>query len=173
MIEIKMLEYPDDEQWREVYRRALVTCGGHAVKIPPAKWRRAILHARHSPIRRLRFAFSFENLPYFVSVHLARHVHAQPYILSQRNDRQDKYDRNKASQDAPVDMIWDINGEELLAIANKRLCRKADETTRAVVAKMCDLARAYCPEFEDELVPMCGYTGGCREMRPCGEDEQT
>lgn len=169
-IKIKMLEYPHDEQWREVYRRALVTCGGQAVKIPPAKWRMAILRARHSPIRRLWFAFSFESLPYFVSTHLARHIHAQPYIMSQRNDMQDAYDRTKAPQDAPVSMIWDINAEELMVIANKRLCGKASKETRFVVSEMCKLVEERCPEFAGLLVPMCEYTGECKEMRPCKEE---
>jgi hypothetical protein len=34
---------------------------------------------------------------------------------------------------------------------------------------MCKLAIMRCPEFEDELVPMCERCGGvCHEMKPCG-----
>ena len=90
-----------------------------------------------SPIRTLQFAFYLEGVPYWVSTHLARHVHAQPFIRSQRNDRQDEYDRNAARQDAPVDMIWYMNAEELMTIAEKRLCRLAAKETREAVKMMC------------------------------------
>ncbi len=55
-------------------------------------WKHSILRARHSPIRTLQFAFYLEDVPYWVSTHLARHVHAQPFIRSQRNDRENEYD---------------------------------------------------------------------------------
>ena len=164
---VKMIEWPKEADWMAVKQRALVTIGKNAVNLPDMVWKESILSARHSPIRRLRFSFYIE-CPYYVSVHLARHVHAQPYIQSQRNDRQEKYDRNKAPQDAPVKMIWDMEGEELLTIANKRLCHKADPTTREVVRRMCILVEEKCPEFARELVPNCIYHGGCKEMQTCG-----
>ena len=104
-------------------------------------------------------------------MHLVRHIHAQPYVRSQRNDRQTDYDRKSARQDAPVSMIWDMNAEELMVIANKRLCRQADPATRTVVEEMCRLVVEKCPEFAGVLVPMCVYNGGeCHEMHPCGRD---
>ena len=166
---ITMLEYPTERDWLEVKRRALVTAGLHIKNPPDEKWMEDILNARHSPIRYLRFAFLLEDIPSWVSVHLVRHVHAQPYVRSQRNDRQKQYDRNKAPQDAPVDMIWDMNAEELLVIANKRLCAQASPETRMVVEEMCNMVAEACPEFRRFLVPMCVYNGGiCHEMRPCG-----
>ena len=168
-MKVTVIEYPTEKDWLEVKRRALVTVGLNAKNPPAMEWKKAILDARHSPIRRLRFAFLIEDLPYWVSVHLCRHIHAQPFVRSQRNDRQDKYDRNSAPQDAPVTMIWDINGEELLTIANKRLCSQASAETQAVVWQMCQQVSVVCPEFKDFLVPMCEYHGGvCHEMHPCG-----
>ena len=166
---VQLLEYPTETDWMEVKRRALVTIGKRPISAPTDEWKREILRARHSPIRYLRFSFLITNIPSWVSVHLCRHVHAQPYVKSQRNDRQTEYDRNKAPQDSPVDMIFDVNGEELMVIANKRLCRMASLETRAVVAEMCGLVIEQCPEFEGVLVPMCEYTGGCKEMNGgCG-----
>lgn len=168
-MKITMLEYPGQNDWIEAKRRALVTVGKDTFLPPTEEWKRSILEARHSPIRYLRFSFLLEGIPSWVSVHLCRHVHAQPYVRSQRNDRQNDYDRNKAPQDAPVSMIWDINAEELMVIANKRLCNLASPETRAVVQEMCYQAREKCPEFIDVLVPMCVYHGGkCHEMHPCG-----
>lgn len=168
-MKVTVTEYPNEKDWLAVKERALVTVGLKAKNAPDDKWKHEILEARHSPIRRLRFSFLIEALPSWVSVHLCRHVHAQPYVKSQRNDRQSNYDRNKAPQDSPVNMIWDMNGEELLIIANKRLCAQASAETQAVVWQMCQQVITFCPEFEPFLVPMCEYHGGvCHEMKPCG-----
>lgn len=161
---VQLLEYPTEKDWMEVKRRALVTIGKRPISQPTDEWKREILNARHSPIRYLRFSFLITDLPSWVSVHLCRHVHAQPYVKSQRNDRQSAYDRNKAPQDSPVDMIWDINGEELCVIANKRLCQMASHETREVVSEMCRLVVERLPEFKDVLVPACVYNGVCHEI---------
>lgn len=164
---VKINEIPSDADWLEVKKRALVTVGKRTVTPPTEEWKRKILEARHSPIRRLQFSFYIE-CPYWVSVHLCRHIHAQPYVKSQRNDRQNEYDRNSAPQNALVCMIWDMNAEELMTIANKRLCRLASAETREVVRQMRDLVIAEMPEFKSVLVPNCEY-GKCHEMYPCGK----
>lgn len=169
-ITVTMTEHPSEHDWYECKRRALKTMGYNTVlTMPDHDWKHRILKSRHSPIRRLNFSFDIE-CPYWVSVHLCRHLHAQPYVRSQRNDRQDMYDRNDAPQDAPVCMIWDMNAEELMTVANKRLCMQASEETRHVVQLMCDAVLQWHPEFEGLLVPNCVHNGGvCHEMYPCME----
>lgn len=83
---IKLLKYPTDEDWALAKQCALVTIGKEMKTAPDMEWKHAILRAKHSPIRTLQFAFYLEGVPYWVSTHLARHVHAQPFIRSQRND---------------------------------------------------------------------------------------
>lgn len=169
-MKITILRWPTDEDWLEVKRRALVTAGLSPRDNPSQEWKEDILRARHSPIRYLQFSFLLEEIPSWVSVHLVRHVHAQPYVKSQRNDRQADYDRTKAPQDAPVNMIWDLNGEEMLTVANKRLCNLASPETRQVVLYMKELILRHCPEFRPFLVPMCEYHGHvCHEMKSCGK----
>lgn len=167
-MKVEMIEYPQEQDWLEVKRRALITIGKHKIAPPTDEWKRSILRARHSPIRRLRFAFLIE-CPYWVSVHLTRHhVGVTPYVRSQRNDRQEAYDRTEAPQDAPVVMILDLNAEAFITLANKRLCRLASKETRQIVRAMCLAALEKCPEFVDELVPMCERNGGvCHEMHSC------
>ena len=163
----KLIKYPSAEDWIFCKRCALVTVGKESETDPTQEWKHKILEARHSPIRVLQFAFELE-LPYWVSVHLCRHIHAQPFVRSQRNDRQSSYDRTKAPQDELVKMIWYMNAEELMVIANKRLCRQASQETTEIVRMMCDEVLKVCPEFECLLVPMCKYQGGvCHEMFPC------
>lgn len=164
---VKLLDYPSFVDWMFVKRCALVTVGKNAITPPDLEWKKKILRARHSPIRELRFAFEL-TIPYWVSVHLCRHVHAQPYVRSQRNDRQDEYDRNAARQDEPVTMIWTMNAEELMTIANKRLCKQASAETRKAVQMMCDLVLEKMPEFDGLFAPPCVYFGKCNEIFPCG-----
>lgn len=162
---VELIKYPSDADWMFCKECTLVTVGKHPVKPPSQTWKSEILEARHSPIRTLQFAFRITDLPYWVSVHLCRHVHAQPFVRSQRNDRQNDYDRTKAPQDAPVDMIWYLNAEELQIIANKRLCNMASQETREVVKKMCREVLKVCPEFTGLLVPACAHQGGvCHEF---------
>lgn len=167
---IELIEYPGEKEWIECKRRALVTIGKRPVTPPTSSWKHDILEARHSPIRRLWYSFYIKDVPSWVATHLCRHVHAQPYVKSQRNDRQTDYDRNAARQDAPVDMILDVNAEELMVFANKRLCKMAAQETREVVQKMCVEALKVTPELNGLLVPMCEFHGGvCHEMNGgCG-----
>ena len=128
------------------------------------------LNARHSPIRVLNFAFLIEDIPSNTSVHLCRHVHAVPFVSSLRNDRQNRMDGDKAPRDTPVDMIFYCNAEELMTIANKRLCNKAAPMTRKVVQMMCLEALDRMPELAGLLVPICQYHGGvCHEVDGCGK----
>ena len=168
-MKVELIKHPTTEDWVLCKQCALVTVGKEAKTEPTTEWKHNILEARHSPIRVLNFVFKLE-IPYWVSVHLCRHIHAQPYVKTQRNDRQSDYDRNSAPQNAPVKMMWSMNAEELITIANKRLCNLASKETRELVRMICKAVTEVCPEFKEELVPMCVRNGGiCYEMFPCGE----
>lgn len=171
---VEIIKYPTEEDWLLVKKCALVTVGKETEIPPTEEFKLDILRARHSPIRELKFVFYITDLPFWVSVHLCRHVHAQPYVKTQRNDRQTEYDRNKAPQDAPVRMMWSVTGEELITIANKRLCKTAAEETRKIVRMICDKVIEVCPEFKSELVPMCVRNGGvCYEIfSPCKNKQE-
>lgn len=169
-MKIELICSPSGYDWAQVYRRALVTVGKDRQKIPSSDWKRGILRARHSPIRYLVYSYYIHDIPSWVATHLVRHHEGfQPYVKSQRNDRQSDYDRNAARQDAPVDMIIDVNAEALQVIANKRLCMKAAKETREVVQEMCRLAEEDTPEFEGLLVADCvRHNMKCYEINSCG-----
>ena len=97
--EIEVLKYPTEEDWILCKKCTLVTIGKDAVQPPTLEWKKKLLAAEHSPIRTLQFCFKLTNIPYWVSTHLVRHVHAIPFVKSQRNDRQTDYDRKNAPQD--------------------------------------------------------------------------
>lgn len=166
------LIYKPERRDLALFKQAIwVTMGKTEVPTaqPSSKLLRDVLNARHSPIRVLNFAFLIENIPSNISTHLARHVHAVPFVSSLRNDRQDRMNGDEAPRNTPVDMILYVNAEELMNIANKRLCGKASAKTQEVVRMMCDEATKAMPEIKDFLVPMCVYCGGvCHELQSCG-----
>lgn len=166
------LIYGPSERELLLFKRCIwITMGKTAVpeKLPSSKLLKDVLNARHSPIRVLNFAFLIEGIPSNTSTHLARHVHAVPFISSLRNDRQERMDGDAARRDTPVDMIFYCNAEELMTIANKRLCAKASAKTREAVRMMCKAAIEAMPQLHPYLVPNCLYHGGvCHEIESCG-----
>lgn len=147
----------------------LVTVGKDSDTPPTDEWKVRLLKARHSPIRTLEFCFRLTDIPSWVSVHLCRHVHATPFVKTQRNDRQSDFDRRKAPQDTPVSMCWYMNAEELINIAHKRLCGQASIETRNLVSMICRAVEEVNPEFKGLLVPLCVYRNGiCDEFHSCG-----
>lgn len=169
---VDLIYWPTDKEIYLMKRCMWVTMGktGEPHTMPKPELIHDLLRARHSPIRVLQFAFLIEGIPSNTATHLARHVHAQPYISSLRNDRQDRMDGDLAPRNTPVDMIYYVNAEELMVIANKRLCNKAAERTREVVELMCGMAQQAVPELKGLLVPMCEWRGGlCPEIVSCGK----
>ena len=126
------------------------------------------LKSEHSPIRLLNFIIKME-IPYYNSVHFVRHKFGvEHFVQSQRNDRQDKYDRKSAPQDAMVSHIMYINAQALMTMSHKRLCGQADLDTRKIMQTIVKEVLKTNPEFEDVLVPNCQYLHRCPEFFPCG-----
>lgn len=136
------------------------------------EWKVKLLECEHSPIRELWFGIKME-IPYWVSVHFVRHhIGVNHYVQSQRNDRQQKYDRNSAQQGQLVSHIMSINAQELVFMSHKRLCNQASIETRTVMKMIVKEVIKVCPEFESVLVPLCKYRNGkCTEMFPCKGDK--
>ena len=154
--------------WQEVVNDCRAT-----VKKPPlgrepsAAWKRAILIAEHDPIRDIIIKFRWKDIKYWVAMHWKTHIW-RSRVDSQRNDRQSKYDRNKATQDAKVDFIGDPNIQNLIDTMRKRLCSQADPETRAYAEDFKVALHEVQPEISDVLVPNCIYRCGCPEMQTCG-----
>lgn len=169
MSNVEIIRHPTDEDWELCKLAALNTIGKtKVVNLPDDEWKYKILRARHSTIRTLMFMVRINPLPSWVATHFARHKHLEPFVQTQRNDRQSNYDRNKAPQDAPVsEMLW-MNAEELMVLANKRLCGCAAEETREVMRDICEAVIEVNPEFAPFLVPFC-VEYGCHEFDMCGD----
>lgn len=154
--------------WQEVVNDCRET-----VKKPPlgrepsAEWKRAILIAEHDPIRDIIIKFRWKDIKYWVAMHWKTHIW-RSRVDSQRNDRQSKYDRNKAPQDARVDFIGDPNIQNLIDTMRKRLCSQAAPETREYAEDFKAALHEVQPEISDVLVPNCVYRCGCPEMQTCG-----
>lgn len=171
---VELLKVPNEDDWMICKRCTLNTIGKDTTKMPTEEWKRKLLAAEHSPIRTLQFVIKM-NIPYYVSVHFARHfIGVTHFVQSQRNDRQDNYDRTKAPQDSPVSHIMYINAQELMFMARKRLCMQADPYTRNVMKEICKQIVNSCPEFKGFLGPLCAYRNGkCTEFYPCGSKDKS
>lgn len=168
-IEVEIIRHPEKEDWERCKMLALNTVGKKFTgKEITDKWKYDILKAEHSPIRTLWFTIKL-TIPYFVSVHLVRHkIGCEHYVQSQRNDRQSEYDREVAPQNAMVSHIIEVNAEQLMFMARRRLCGQADATTRYVMMKICTKVNEVNPEFVNFLKPMCEYRHECPEFKSCG-----
>jgi len=173
-IKAEVLRHPTDIDWMRCKLLAASTQGHkHIVSPPDDAWKVQMLKCRHSPIRTLMWTVRLE-VPYWVSVHLVRHKHGvEHYVSSQRNDRQNDYDRTAARQDAPVTHVMDINAQELMQMARMRLCGQASPQTRGVMEEICEAVVQLNPEFDGLLVPKCVAYRGCDEYRPCGRYERS
>lgn len=166
---VEILKHPTENDWMLCKKCTLNTVGKDSVNSPTNEWKHKLLLSEHSPIRTLNFCIKM-IIPYYVSVHFCRHfTGVTHFVQSQRNDRQDKYDRTKASQDTMVSHIMYVNAQELMFMARRRLCTQADPYTRAVMQEIVQQVIEVNQEFEGTLEPMCSYRNGrCTEFNCCG-----
>ena len=155
--------------WRSVADAARTTIrmqGG--VKEPSTKWKKTILLAEHSPIRKLLFSWKWSNLPYWVSVHFVRHKYGiEHFVSTQRTDRTGT-DRTGARQDAPVEHECFANAQAVMFISRRRLCSQASPATRAAGKLVVEAIAKVEPEVASACLPECAYRGFCPECRSCG-----
>jgi len=171
MCKVEVLRHPTEEDWERCKMLALNTIGKRYTggKVT-CDWKVKMLGAGHSPIRTLMFTIKMVGIPYYVSTCFVRHKYGvEHYVSSQRNDRQDMYDRRKAPQDSPVTHIMDVNAQELIQIAHMRLCGQATEEMREIMRDVCKAVLETNPEFHPFLVPKC-MECGCNEFHPCGDE---
>ena len=116
--------------WEEVVNDCRATVKKRPLgKEPSVAFKKAILISEHSPIRDISVKFKWANIKYWVAMHWKTH-HWESRVDSQRNDRQSRYDRESAPQDALIDFIGDPNIQHTIDTWRKRLCRMASQETR-------------------------------------------
>lgn len=166
MSEIKWSEYTDN--WLKVKQSARTTVSKEgAGKYPDDKWKKSILLAEHSPIRKIKFSWKWTNLKSWVSVHFVRHhLGILHYVSTQRTDRTG-VDRDYLRQDALVEHECEANAQALINISRKRLCFQASQETRVAWQKVKEEVRKSDPILASVMVRECVYRGFCPEMKSC------
>ena len=136
---------------------------------PSVTWKKKIIKAEHSPLRCLMFNIDFYDIPNYVSVHLVRHVHAQPFVSTSRPDIDGKQvPREEQKKIDPVNMRLFLNAQEIINISRARLCNKAEKETRKIWNMVVEELRKIEPELAAACVPNCIYRGHCPEIKSCG-----
>lgn len=136
---------------------------------PSVKWKKKIIKAEHSPLRCLMFNIDFYDIPNYVSVHLVRHVHAQPFVSTSRPDIDGKQiPREEQKKIDPVNMRLFLNAQEIINISKVRLCNKAEKITKVVWKQVVEELRKIEPELANACVPSCLSKSYCPEIKSCG-----
>ena len=172
---LKVQYLGSDGSWREVANAARTTIDMEEGEGEPSSdWKKSILLAEHSPIRKMSLNWKWENLKYWISTHFVRHkVGIEHFVSSQREDREHtEKDRNKKLQSALVTHECNANFQAIINVSRKRLCEKShDETREAWQLFLERVVKPLEPELYEVCVRECVYRGGCPEMDPCGFKE--
>ena len=160
--------------WSRVKRAARSTISKDGAGLPPDdSWKKTMLLAEHSPIRRIWVSWRWVDLKSWVSVHFVRHwVGISHWVSTQRTDRTGTK-RDKKPQDSPVCHECDANAQALINISRRRLCSQASPETRAAWQEVVDKVKIADPVLGSVLVPECIYRGFCPEFKykSCGYDQ--
>ena len=136
---------------------------------PSVKWKKKIIKAEHSPLRCLMFNIDLYDIPRYVSDHLVRHVHAQPFVSTGRSDvLKENLPREEQRMTDLYNTRLFLNAQEIINISRARLCNKAEATTREIWKAVIDELRKIEPELANACVPNCLYRGFCPEFKSCG-----
>lgn len=159
-----------DINWPKIKSACMTTISKQAGdKEPPQEWKRKLLVCQHSPIRRGSISWKWEEIPYAISTHFARHHEGcEKWVGTSREDRTG-VNREERSQMAPVPMEMEANIQALINISERRLCTCADPTTRKYWKAVLEAIKEYDEDIYWTCVPQCVRLGGCPELfSPCG-----
>lgn len=160
-------EYVD--VWSKVKRAARTTISKDGEGTYPSdSWKKTILLAEHSPIRKIRFSWKWKNLKSWVSVHFVRHKYGiEHWVTTQRSDRTG-VNRDESPQSTPVSHECEANAQALIFISRRRLCGQASKETRQAWIEVKNEVEKVDPVLASVMVPECIYRGFCPEFKSCG-----
>jgi hypothetical protein len=168
---IEFVSHPSDIDWLDVRNAALITRRQHSNVVPSKILKLRFLCSEHSPIRGLNYRWVWNDQKYWIAMHIRTHsIGISQYVSSQRNDRQEVYDRNKAPQDAPVEHMCYANAQSIINISKARECLNASKETRQAWLEFVDALKVVEPQLARLCVPPCVYRNGiCPEVfNHCG-----
>ena len=165
---VKITDFNID--WKKIKSACMTTISKEAGdKEPSREWKRKLLLAEHSPIRRGTISWKWPSIPYAISTHFVRHHEGvEKWVGTQRADRTEVKDRSQRSQMDCIPMEMEANIQALINISAKRLCLCADPTTIAYWKNVLKEIKQYDEDIYWVCVPQCIRCGGCPEYKTCG-----
>lgn len=156
--------------WKDVLNAARFTQRKNPLdKEPLLEFKKKIIKAEHSPLRCLMFNIDLYDIPRFVSDHLVRHIHTQPFVSTGRSD---VLSSNVPREEQRMTDLYNtrlfLNAQEIINISKVRLCSKAESKTREIWNLVIEELRKQEPELAAACVPQCIYRGFCPEFQSCG-----
>jgi len=156
--------------WDLVLNSARTTVNKEDInKEPSNNFKKEIIIAEHSPIRNLTYEIIFDNIPYWVAMHLRTHHNGFKsseddlyFISTQRTDRTN-INRNEQSQNTPVRLKIIANAHSLINISKVRLCYLASSETRKIWESMINELANIDPIVAQACVKHCVYRSKCPE----------
>lgn len=161
--------FKHEDNWQDVKDSTMNTIGKTTGKYPDSDWKRRLILAEHSPIRRIKFYWRWKDLKSWVSVHFVRHkVGIEHWVTTQRTDRTG-VDRDELPQGTLVNHASEADAQTLINISRRRLCNCASKETREAWIEVKNKVAETEPELAKCMVRDCVYRNGlCPEMYTCG-----
>lgn len=152
-----------DVDWDLIKTACMRTIGKEKGVAATKDWKRRLLLAEHSPLRRSMISVRWEEIPYFVSTHLARHHQGcEKFVSTSRADRTNVNRRERRQTDM-VSMEMDMNIQALINIMRKRLCNCADKETQKYALGLLKAIAKYDEDIAWVCVPEGIRDFGCPE----------
>lgn len=155
--------------WLDVKQSARTTISKDGSgNYPSNSWKKSILLAEHSPIRKIKVSWKWTDIKSWVSVHFVRHKFGiEHWVSTQRSDRTG-VDRDNSVQGTFINHECEANAQALIFISRKRLCMQAAKETREAWQLVKDEVNKNDPILASVMVRECVYRGFCPEMYCCG-----
>ena len=154
--------------WRQVANAARTTIGLDAGQgEPSSQWKRRLLLAEHSPVRKIIINWKWYDLLWWVQTHFTRHKFGvEWFVQTSRSDRTG-VDRTSLAHSSPVDVEGEANAQAIINISRKRLCNQASKETKEAWKAFLESIKEIEPELYAVCVPDCIYRGWCYEYNSC------
>ena len=165
-MKVKLLSTSNN--WQAIKNATMNTIGKDTGKYPDELWKRKMLMAEHSPIRKLKVSWKWQDLMFWVSVHFVRHhIGIEHFISTERTDRTG-INRNELPQKNFVLHECEANAQAMINVSRKRLCMQASEETREAWKAVLAKTKHYESALVKSCVRDCVYRGYCYEFKSCG-----
>lgn len=153
--------------WRHVADAARTTVGmDKGTGEPRSWWKKNMLLAEHSPVRKMGIEWKWEGIKRAVSDHFVRHKIGIEHFVS--TGRPDRTGEERGSMLDPTNHEADADFQAIINISRKRLCTQAELETKVAWLEFLGELEELEPELHSVCVPECIYRGFCPELKCCG-----